>query len=69
MWYLIKMIQKNLQNRNRLKDFKTKLTVIKGEMLEGEMDWESEISIYTLLYTKSFGNKDLLCSSLYGERI
>ena len=24
------------------------------------MDWEAEISIYTLLYTKSIGNKDLL---------
>ena len=24
------------------------------------MDWEAEISIYTLLYTKSTGNKDLL---------
>ena len=32
MWNpLKKMIQKNLQNRNRLKDFKTKLMVTKAE--------------------------------------
>jgi len=30
------MIQRNLQNRNRLKDFKTNLIVTKGEMRGGE---------------------------------
>ena len=30
---LIKMVQENLQNRNRLKDFKTKLMFTKGETL------------------------------------
>ena len=29
--FLKKKIQKNLQNRNRLKDFDTKFMVIKGE--------------------------------------
>ena len=37
--------------------------VTKGETLEGGMDWEIGIGIYTLLYTKSIGNKDLLYSS------
>ena len=33
MWDLIKnRIQKNLKNRNRLKDFETKFMVTKGEM-------------------------------------
>ena len=32
MGKLIKMIQKNLQNRNRLKGFETKFVVTKGEM-------------------------------------
>ena len=31
--YLIKMIQKNLQNRNRLKYFEIKFMVTKGEIL------------------------------------
>ena len=31
MWNLIKVMQKNLQNRNRLKDFEIKLMVTKGE--------------------------------------
>ena len=30
------MIQKNLQNRNRLKDFETKLMVTKGKMWGGK---------------------------------
>ena len=55
-----KIIQKNLfKNRYRLKDFKTKLMVIKGEMLEEGMDWAVETGIYTLLYTKLIGSKDL----------
>ena len=36
MWNLIKMVQKNLQNQNRLKDFETKCLVTKGEMWWGE---------------------------------
>ena len=32
MWNIIKMIQNNLQNRNKLKDFKTKIMATKGEM-------------------------------------
>ena len=32
VWNLIEMIQQNLQNRNRLKDFKNKLMLIKGEI-------------------------------------
>ena len=49
MWNLIKMIQKNLQNRKRLKDFKTKLTVTKGEMFRGGgINWDVGIGIYTL---------------------
>ena len=34
MWNLIKMIQWNLENKNRLKDFKLKLRFTKGEMGE-----------------------------------
>ena len=44
------------------KDFKTKLRVLKEETLRGEIKWEAEIGIYTLLYTKSIGNKDLVYS-------
>ena len=37
MWNpIFKMIQKNLQNRNRLKDFKTKFMVTKGKRREGK---------------------------------
>ena len=35
MWNLIKMIQKNLQNRNRLKDFETKFMIAKRETGKG----------------------------------
>lgn len=38
------------QNRNRHRDFKTRLTVTKGETLGGGMDWEVGIDIYILLY-------------------
>ena len=31
----------------------------KGEMLGGGLDWEVGIAIYTLVYTKFIGNKDL----------
>ena len=36
--------------------------VTKGETLWGGMDWEAGIGVYTLPYTKSIENKDLLCS-------
>ena len=53
MWKIKKkMIQKNLQNRNRFKDFKTKKKVTKGSMCWGELNYELGINIYTLLYTK-----------------
>ena len=51
------------QNRDRLKDFEIKFIVTKGETLWGGMDWEDRIGIYTLLYTKSVCNQDLLYSS------
>ena len=35
MWKLIKMIRKNIKNRNRLKDFETKLMVSNGETWGG----------------------------------
>ena len=42
------MIQKTYsQNGNRLKNFETKLTVAKGETLEGGIDGEAGIDIYT----------------------
>ena len=34
--------------------------VTKGKTLGEGMDWEVEIGIYTLLYTKFISNKDLL---------
>ena len=49
--------RKHSQNRNRLKDFETKFTVTKGEMLGQGMVWEVEISIYTLLYTNSIDKR------------
>ena len=36
IWDLIKMIQQDIQNRNRLKDFETKLMFNKGEMWQRE---------------------------------
>ena len=39
------------QNRNRLKDFKTKLMVTEGEALRGGIDCEVGTCIYTLIYT------------------
>ena len=50
MWNLVKMVQKNLQNRNRLKDFETKVMVTNGETLGGWIKWEVGIDIYTLLH-------------------
>ena len=57
MWNLIKMIQKNLQNGNRLKDLEIKFMVTKGERLEGGKYCEIGIGRDTLLYTKSVGNR------------
>ena len=36
MWNLIEMIQQNLENRNGLNDFETKLMFTKGEMWWGQ---------------------------------
>ena len=55
--------KKNLQDRNRLKDFETKFMITTGGMLKGGMDWEVGIDMYTLLYKKLVGNEDLLYSS------
>ena len=54
MWALIfKMIQKNLQNRNRLKDFETKFRVMEKETLRGRdglggWDWNVHTAIYKI---------------------
>lgn len=50
------------QDRNSLSDFKTRLMVMQEEMLGGGMHWEAGIGMYTQLYTKSIGNRDLLYS-------
>ena len=44
------------------KDFRIKFIVSKGEMLGGGMYWYLGFGIYTLLNTKSMGDKDLLYS-------
>ena len=47
------MIQMKLfTDRNRLKDFKNKLMVAKGERLGREVDWGFGTGICTLLYMK-----------------
>ena len=51
MWTLIKTIQRDLQNRNRVKDFETKFMVTKGEIWGGrdkfgDLDWH----IYTTIH-------------------
>ena len=48
------------QNRNRLKDFETKLMVNKGENLGGGINWEVGSDIYKLLYTKLVSNKTII---------
>ena len=47
MQNLIGMTQQNLENRNRLKDFKTKLMFTKGEMWRGDKlgSWDCHIHI------------------------
>ena len=52
MWNLIKVTQKNLQNRNGLKDSEKKSLVTKGEMGQGRINEKVGINIYTLLYIK-----------------
>ena len=44
------MIQKNLQDRNILKDFETKIMVTKGEMWEEEIAWGWDWHIPTAIY-------------------
>ena len=39
--------------KNRLKNFRTKLMVTRGEMLAEGVNWEVGIGTYTLPYTKS----------------
>ena len=52
MWNLTKIIQKNLQNRNRLSDFETKSMVTKGEVVVGDKircwDWHIHTTIYKI---------------------
>ena len=52
-----------LQNRSRLTDIENKLVVTKGERCEGEINQESGINRYILLYIKYINNKDLLYST------
>ena len=63
MWNLTKMIQKNLQKRNRLKGFKDKFVVTKGETWGRKDKLGGLIDIYTLPYIKEIDNKDLLYST------
>ena len=37
--------------------------ILRPNLLWGRMDWDFGISMYTLLYMKSIGNRDLLYSS------
>ena len=55
------MTEKNLQNRNRLKDFETKFMVTKGETWGGRD--KSVCGIHILLYIKKTGNKEVLYST------
>ena len=63
MWNLIKMMQKNLENINSLKDIKIKVVVTKGETLGRGINWEGGIGVCTLPYTKLRSNEDLLHST------
>jgi len=50
VWSLIEMIQENLENRNRRKDFETKFMFTKGEMRRrGGINHEVGTDIHTLL--------------------
>ena len=40
-------------SQNRLKDFETKLTVTKGEMLVGGINWEVGIGVHTHYYVQN----------------
>ena len=59
MWNLTKNDIPYSQNRNRLKEFETKLMVTIRATLRGGMDGEVGIGIHTLLYTKSTSSKDI----------
>ena len=54
-----------LQNRNRRRDLKTKVTVTKGEMWWGVINQELGMNTHTLLYsyTRQITSKDLLFST------
>ena len=60
---VLKVIQMNLQNRNRLVNIEHKLTVTTGETWNGGTNQEPGINIYTLLYVRQVTNKDLLWST------
>ena len=57
------MIQKNLQNREKLKDLETKLYLPNRKWGGGGINQEVGINICTLMYIKQVGNKDLLYST------
>ena len=58
-----KMIQMNLQNRNRLTDLENEFMVIRREGWREGMVREFGMDMYTLLYLKWRANKDLLYST------
>ena len=58
-------MQKNLKKRDRLKDFETEFMATKGEKWgKGRVKLGFGIDIYTLLYIKQVGNKDLSYSTV-----
>ena len=48
MWNITKMIQKNLPNRKRLKDFETKFMVTKGKT------WDRTFEIFKKSFLKDW---------------
>ena len=64
LWNLIKKYKRTYsQNRNRLKDFETKLMVTKREILMRGINQEVGINICTVLYIKQITNKVLWYST------
>ena len=66
MWYHLLFVEPKiwhkvtyLWNRNRIRDTEHKLVVVKGEGLDGGMEWESGISRCKLAYTGWMNNKVL----------
>ena len=66
MWYHLLFVEPKiwhkvtyLWNRNRIRDAEHKLVVVKGEGLDGGMEWESGISRCKLAYTGWMNNKVL----------